>query len=195
MRAMNSPTYGQTKPAKAKDFNYPLPPLIIRDIITTMKSKSGFTIVEILIVIIIIGILASVSVFAYNGVQNRGTRNAAEANLRQNFDKIATWTADNGAPPANTTELISVKLQTNKKFYSNGTNSYVFCRTSTQYALIAATMAGDQMIFSSNNGLKDISAANWGTSVNTRCSNNLSGSTPFSGLTSTNAWQPWTGAF
>lgn len=37
-----------------------------------MKTKSGFTIVELLIVIVVIGILAAISIVAYNGIQQRG---------------------------------------------------------------------------------------------------------------------------
>ena len=33
------------------------------------KSKSGFTIVELLIVIVVIGILAAITIVAYNGIQ------------------------------------------------------------------------------------------------------------------------------
>lgn len=36
-----------------------------------MKSKTGFTIVELLIVIVVIAILAAISVVAYNGIQTR----------------------------------------------------------------------------------------------------------------------------
>ena len=35
------------------------------------KNTSGFTIVELLIVIVVIAILATISVVAYTGVQNR----------------------------------------------------------------------------------------------------------------------------
>jgi general secretion pathway protein G len=35
------------------------------------KTSSGFTIVELLIVIVVIGILAAITIVAYNGVQNR----------------------------------------------------------------------------------------------------------------------------
>lgn len=37
------------------------------------KSKSGFTIVELLIVIVVIGILASITVVAFNGLSARAT--------------------------------------------------------------------------------------------------------------------------
>jgi len=35
------------------------------------KTTSGFTIVELLIVIVVIGILAAITIVAYNGIQNR----------------------------------------------------------------------------------------------------------------------------
>lgn len=35
------------------------------------KNKNGFTIVELLIVIVVIGILAAITIVAYNGIQNR----------------------------------------------------------------------------------------------------------------------------
>ena len=43
------------------------------------KSKSGFTIVELLIVIVVIAILAAISIIAYNGVQTRA-RDAQRTN-------------------------------------------------------------------------------------------------------------------
>lgn len=43
--------------------------------------KHGFTIVELLIVIVVIAILASISVVAYNGVQDRARRSAASSDL------------------------------------------------------------------------------------------------------------------
>jgi prepilin-type N-terminal cleavage/methylation domain-containing protein len=48
------------------------------------KSKSGFTIVELLIVIVIIGILASIVVVSYNGFQQRA-RNA------DRFLQVRNW--------------------------------------------------------------------------------------------------------
>lgn len=50
-------------------------------------SRSGFTIVELLIVIVVIAILATISTVAYNGVQQRA-RNTVRAVEMQSWDKI-----------------------------------------------------------------------------------------------------------
>lgn len=43
------------------------------------KNQKGFTIVELLIVIVVIGILAAITIVAFNGVQNRGKSASAQA--------------------------------------------------------------------------------------------------------------------
>ena len=49
-----------------------------------MKSRSGFTIVELLIVIVVIAILAAISVVAYSGIQSR----AHDAAIRSDFRNV-----------------------------------------------------------------------------------------------------------
>ena len=45
------------------------------------KKQTGFTIVELLIVIVIIGILAAITVVAYNGIQQRAKNQQASSDL------------------------------------------------------------------------------------------------------------------
>lgn len=45
------------------------------------KTKSGFTIVELLIVIVVIGILAAITIVAYNGVQQRARDTIRKSDL------------------------------------------------------------------------------------------------------------------
>ena len=47
--------------------------------IKKLKADKGFTIVELLIVIVIIGILAAITIVAYNGIQNRGKAASAQS--------------------------------------------------------------------------------------------------------------------
>ena len=50
------------------------------------RKAHGFTIVELLIVIIVIAILATISIVAYNGIQN----SAAETALKSDLHNVAT---------------------------------------------------------------------------------------------------------
>lgn len=54
------------------------------------KSKSGFTLVELLIVIVVIAILAAISIVAYNGVQERAKVSQANTDLRNLQKAILT---------------------------------------------------------------------------------------------------------
>ena len=65
--------------------------------IKTLKNDKGFTIVELLIVIVVIAILAAITIVAYNGIQTRAKSSAAEA-LAANVAKKAEMY---NAEPAN----------------------------------------------------------------------------------------------
>lgn len=66
------------------------------------KSTSGFTIVELLIVIVVIAILATISIVAYNGMQQRA-RNAQTVSAVTTYIKaLQMYKVDNGQyPPVN----------------------------------------------------------------------------------------------
>jgi prepilin-type N-terminal cleavage/methylation domain-containing protein len=60
----------------------------------------GFTIVELLIVIVIIGILAAIVIVAYNGVTNRAKASKAKAAATQVLKKAEAYNAEIGSYPS-----------------------------------------------------------------------------------------------
>jgi len=59
------------------------------------KNQHGFTIVELLIVIVVIAILAAITIVAYNGIQDRARVSTAVSALNQASKKIGLWRVDN----------------------------------------------------------------------------------------------------
>lgn len=63
------------------------------------REKSGFTIVELLIVIVVIGILAAITIVAYNGVQRRANNTSRIAAAKQYIKLLSVYAVQNGKYP------------------------------------------------------------------------------------------------
>lgn len=65
------------------------------------KTTSGFTIVELLIVIVIIAILAAITIVAYNGIQQRARDNKRYSDAKTIMKLIELYKveSDDGRPP------------------------------------------------------------------------------------------------
>jgi len=65
-----------------------------------LKTRnSGFTIVELLIVIVVIAILAAISIVAYNGVQSRANNSRILSAVNQVEKAMRIWHIDTGKQP------------------------------------------------------------------------------------------------
>ena len=62
-------------------------------------KQKGFTIVELLIVIVVIAILAGITIVAYNGIQTRARDNVRKADLNSLAKAIEAFYAINGNYP------------------------------------------------------------------------------------------------
>lgn len=102
--------------------------------INSKQNRSGFTIVELLIVIVIIGILAAITIVAYNGIQDRARVSATTSALAQANKKIRVWQASNSdqypasLSDAGITESENVSLQYTS---DNSTSPSTYCVTAT----------------------------------------------------------------
>lgn len=105
------------------------------------SARHGFTIVELLIVIVVIGILAAIALVAYNGIQNRARASAASSALSQAAKKISIWQVDNpGSAPScasfftliGSTETSCVASVGDTEYqYKVGTSGSYYCITAT----------------------------------------------------------------
>ncbi len=69
------------------------------------KQDKGFTLVELLIVIVILGILATVTVFAVRGITDQGQSNACDVESRTLSTAIESYYAQNQTDPLLVTDL------------------------------------------------------------------------------------------
>ena len=63
------------------------------------QKQTGFTIVELLIVIVVIGILAAITIVAYNGIQNRANDSRRISDLSQISKALEVYYVDNSKYP------------------------------------------------------------------------------------------------
>jgi prepilin-type N-terminal cleavage/methylation domain-containing protein len=116
----------------------------------TKKIKlHGFTIVELLIVIVVIGILAAIVIVAYNGIQLRA-RNASTASVIQAYRKALTQYASvNQSYPVNTFACLGEDYP-DTGVYTTASNRN--CFRSNSAALINATFNNNLRQYMGNAG-------------------------------------------
>lgn len=101
----------------------------------------GFTIVELLIVIVVIGVLAGIVIVAYSGIQNKANDTVIRADLKSMGSLIETNRVVNDAVPQDEATLSTVGLKAAKKSYGghlvDGSTGFkynaLYCSTVSTY--------------------------------------------------------------
>jgi prepilin-type N-terminal cleavage/methylation domain-containing protein len=104
-----------------------------------LKQKKGFTLIELMIVIAIIGILAAIAIPQFAAYRTRGFNATSEADLRNLITAQEAYFADK-MTYADTTANLTVYGYT----ASNNTSATVAGASSTSYSMRASHGSGDR---------------------------------------------------
>ncbi len=95
-------------------------------------QKSGFTIVELLIVVVVIAILAALVVVGYNGISYRAKETALMTDVRSGGTQLQVTMSETGSYPVDTSAL--QKADNTTFFYESSANSYCLSGISSELA-------------------------------------------------------------
>jgi prepilin-type N-terminal cleavage/methylation domain-containing protein len=158
-----------------------------------MSYKQGFTIVELLIVIVVIAILAAISIVAYNGIQNRANNSSVESDMSNLAKTMELWKVDNGSRYPSIGQLNSVGIRASKNsYYQNGRNNFYYCTNvnGSQYAFGVISKPNEGYMLSNGMVTKRPAADTW--QANTCASigePSESGTSAYNG--GNNQWSGW----
>jgi len=173
--------------------------------IGSIKQRDGFTIVELLIVIVVVAILAAITVVAYNGIQARANLASVQSDLTSLARKYELFFVDNGRYPNSVPDLLALKATVSRPAYltdSTLASNLIPCVTSDSqnYAIGAVAPNGSRLYIARGKPVAEytgatswLGAANWSAV----CSSALSGSATFglgAGWATADGWRAWTGS-
>lgn len=110
------------------------------------KNKSGFTIVELLIVVVVIAVLAAITIVAFNGITQRAKDSASQSVASQAGKRIQASAIENAETYPSASGVDGIDNLSNLGIVNSGTTSYqysannssnpkTFCLTATKDSL------------------------------------------------------------
>jgi prepilin-type N-terminal cleavage/methylation domain-containing protein len=174
---------------------------MIKSMSTIRYIQKGFTIVELLIVITIIVILASITLVVYGNIQNGGYDAAVQSDLDNTSGLLESFRVSTSAThyfPQSKTDLDPLNIKVSKNAYDTTTTvNFVYCVNNVDFQsyYIAALSKADTIFLMTQDGFVNntILTKSSFSSSSSLCSSLGSNIGLVSGgMYAPNTWQTWT---
>jgi len=161
--------------------------------------QKGYTIVEIISVIVVISILASIGFITYNGAQKRGYDSAIQSDLDSTAGLLESHRVNTSTThqfPSTQADLTPLGIRATKNAYNvSTTTNFVYCVNTTgfqSFALVALSKSG-VVLMMTQDGLKTNSFTQGDFSNATTICSTLGLALVSAGMSAPNTWQTWVG--
>ena len=127
--------------------------------------RKGFTIVELLIVIVVVAILATIAIVAYSGIQNQAHETTVKSDLKNIGTVVMQEQILNGTGQPATADATGLtgKMKISKGSYNTSgitSGMFAYCRNNEEFALLARAKTNRTFMFRSTGGSVSIVANN-----------------------------------
>ena len=134
------------------------------------QSESGFTLVELLVVMLIIGLLAAIAIPAFFNQRNKASDAEAKSAVKTAQTAMETFATDNGGnyqktPAVAITDLTAIEPtlgNANQLAFSNAAGTAV-APTNTSYTVSVASDSGNRFAITRTGGTTTYTCATGGT--------------------------------
>jgi prepilin-type N-terminal cleavage/methylation domain-containing protein len=160
---------------------------------TNRSSRAlGFSLVELLIVIVVIAILAAITIVAYNGIQNRANEVSVTADLR-NISKQVELHRINICHYPSITEIDTLKIKVNKAAYgvnpTGATGFYCVDSNGSEFSIV--TRVKSQMVLMYNSDIGQTIPYSGSQTAPQLCTDAGTPTTTYLAFTNNGVWNSW----
>lgn len=179
--------------------------------ITSYRRSHGFTIVELLIVVVVIAILAAISIVAYSGVSNSANDSTVKSDLTNFAKAIQMYKVENGHYPVagsfaiahggfNSSTMSNINFKPSRSAYDTTSSNFFYCNGQRlgvpSFNLAARSKSGTLFVYTPDTGIqtssRTVANACYGADVWDGAGGGVDYGYSYDYYSVTDAWYSWT---